>query len=296
MKQKKTYIKLENISKIYHTGQGIFDVSFEVFPSEIVGFIGPNGAGKSTTMRVIMGLTRKNKGSLSLFDQPINSEADLQKIMPKLGYLPAEGGLYENITPKRLFNYSASLYKKNLKSEMKKYSEILKLSINTKINQLSLGNKKKVGILQALMHNPKLLILDEPTSGLDPLTQQEIFKMIKEVKRKGGSVLLSSHNLSEVQSVCDRIIMIKQGKIIYTGDIEEILEKAVKVIRVSNLKERIEDKLADLPTVRKMQEIGSETVFYTVDTKPIIDYLISKNIYDFYVERPTLEERFLDFY
>ena len=296
MVKKQPILEVRNLSKIYKNGRGVKDVSFEIFPGEIVGFIGPNGAGKSTTMRVLMGLSHRTAGAFSLFGKEILEEKDLKSVIHKIGYQPAEGGLYENLSPRKQFNYSNSLYAHPSKTIIKKYSEALKLDINIPIKTLSTGNKKKVEILLALLHNPSLVILDEPTSGLDPLIQQELLKILKRKRKKGGAIFLSSHVLSEVQSICDRIIMIKEGEIIFTGKTKDILEKEVNIIRINDATQDLVTKLKKLKAVRNIKEYGEETLVYTHDNKPVIDLLVNSNIYDFYIEKPSLEERFLDFY
>ncbi|MEP7103276.1 MAG: ABC transporter ATP-binding protein [Candidatus Dojkabacteria bacterium] len=288
-------LKTENITKDYGNGKGALDINLDIKPSEIIGFIGPNGAGKTTTLKMITRLIKPNYGKVFLFGKEIKNEQDYLEVARKIGFLPSEGGLYENITAKELFNYAAALYEVNTK-EVQELAVKFKLDLNTKIQNLSLGNKRKVGIIQSLLHNPKLLILDEPTSGLDPLIQKEVLTLIQRVKQDGGSILLSSHNLAEVESICDRTVMIKEGRIIFTGKTNEILKKSLRRFRIENISNGYLEEIKKLKSVKKTEYLLDDIIAYVDDIKELLTFLETKNHYDFYIERPTLEEAFLEYY
>ena len=206
-------IEINHLTKYYGKERGIIDVNFNVEENEIFGFIGPNGAGKSTTLRTLLGLIYPTSGSAKLFGKDcIKYGPEIKK---EIGYLPAEVFYYDKMKVIELLNYSASFYKKDCSKRIKELAGIMDLNLNKKIDDLSFGNKKKVGIVQGLLHEPKLIILDEPTSGLDPLMQQKFFELLQEENKKGATILFSSHILGEVQRLCNRVAIIKEGKIIY---------------------------------------------------------------------------------
>ena len=213
-------IETKNLTKYYGKARGIIDVSLSVEEGEIYGFIGPNGAGKSTTIRTLLSLIYKTSGEAKIFG--LDTEAHKVEILKQVGYLPSEVFYYDNMRAIDLFKYSASFYKKDCSKRIEELSALLQVNLRQKIEDMSLGNKKKVGIIQGLLHAPRLIILDEPTSGLDPLMQRTFFDLIKEENRRGATVLFSSHILSEVQRICDRVAIIKEGRIITEQKIGEL--------------------------------------------------------------------------
>ena len=196
-------IVLNGLTKNYGKHRGINNLSFTVSAGEIFGFIGPNGAGKSTTIRTLMGLIRPTAGNATIFGLDCQTQASV--IAKNLGYLPSEDSYYENMKVHELLQYTADLYKMDCHSKMHELSQRLNLDLSRRIADLSLGNRKKVGIVSALMTSPKLVIMDEPTSGLDPLIQQAFYEILKEENSRGTTIFLSSHVLSEVQKLCDRV-------------------------------------------------------------------------------------------
>ena len=192
-----TVIEISHLTKYYaHKARGIIDVSFDVYEGEIFGFIGPNGAGKSTTIRTLLALIYPTSGSARIFGKDCIQFG--HEIRKDIGYLPSEVFYYDNMKVIDLLKYSASFYGKLDMNRLKYLAGIMDLDLTRKIDDLSYGNKKKVGIVQGLLHNPKLIILDEPTSGLDPLMQKKFFDLIREENQKGATVLMSSHILPEV--------------------------------------------------------------------------------------------------
>jgi len=231
-------IEIHNLTKFYGKSRGIVDVSFDVEEGEIFGFIGPNGAGKSTTIRTLLALIYPTSGSASIFG--MDCIKDAPEIAKRVGYLPSEVFYYDGMKVKDLLNYSASFYKKDCSQRMKELSGRLDLDLNRKIEDLSFGNKKKVGIVQGLLHSPDLIILDEPTLGLDPLMQQIFFDLIREENRRGATILMSSHILNEVQRICSRVAIIKDGNIIKLEKISTLQETSYKRFKIET-----RDKLPD---------------------------------------------------
>ena len=223
-------IEINNLTKTYGNARGIVDVSFQVKEGEIFGFIGPNGAGKSTTIRTLLSLIYPTSGSAKIFGKDCIEFAP--EIAKEIGYLPSEVFYYDNMKVIDLLKYSASFYKKDCSKRMKELVEIMDLDPTKKIDDLSLGNKKKVGIVQGLLHEPKLIILDEPTSGLDPLMQQKFFDLLIEENKKGATILFSSHILGEVQRLCNRVAIIKEGKIVTVEKISNLQENNYKKIKI----------------------------------------------------------------
>ncbi len=286
-------IEIKNLTKYYGKALGIKEVSISVEEGEIFGFIGPNGAGKSTTIRLLMGLIYPTSGEAKIFGQDIVEFGP--QIRQDIGYLPSEIFYYEKMTVRELLDYSASFYKKNCSKRIKELSAIMELDLNRKIEDLSYGNKKKVGIVQGLLHEPKLIILDEPTGGLDPLMQQKFFNIIKEENRKGATVFFSSHILSEVQELCNRVAIIKSGSIVEVEDIKTLRENNYK--KISIVGEHISKDIFELKGVTKLTNSDGEIkFFYKGDINQIIQVVSSLKITDISVQEPTLEEIFMHYY
>ena len=235
-------IELKHLKKYYGKSKGIEDVSIKIKKGEIYGFIGPNGAGKSTTIRTIMGLINKTSGEILIKGKKlILNDLNTKKI---IGYLPSEISLYEDMTIKQLFNYHESFYKKDLSKRKNELIKLFKIDENKKIEDLSLGNLKKVNIVLSLMHEPEILILDEPTSGLDPVMQNVFHNVLLKEKEKGTTILYSSHILNEVSNICDRVGFIKEGKIIKEDLIENIKKNNYTYLKIkSNEIDKIKKEL-----------------------------------------------------
>ena len=216
----KPIIEIKHLKKYYGNSRGVEDVSLKIDKGEIFGFIGPNGAGKSTTIRTLLGLINKTSGDIYLN----GNELDFNDVetKSKIGYLPSEVNLYGDMTIKQLFEYHQKFYKTDFSKRTNEFVKLLKIDVNKKIEDLSLGNLKKVGIVLALMHEPEILILDEPTSGLDPIMQNVFHDLLIKEKEKGTTIIYSSHILSEVSNICERVGFIKEGKIIKEDSIDNI--------------------------------------------------------------------------
>lgn len=246
-------IELKKLNKYYGNIKGIESVSFKLNKGEIYGFIGPNGAGKSTTIRTIMGLINKTSGQILFNGKEISND-----IKEKIGYLPSEVNLYDDMTVKEIFDFHQSFYKKDLTKRKKQLVKLLKIDEKKKIEDLSLGNLKKVGIVLSLMHEPELLILDEPTSGLDPIMQNVFHNILIEEKQKGTTILYSSHVLSEVSNLCDRVGFIKDGVIIKEEKISDLSKNDYTYLTITS--KDIEKIKKDLKLKIK-SETNAETKF-----------------------------------
>lgn len=287
-------IEINRLTKSYGKSRGITDVSFEVEEGEIFGFIGPNGAGKSTTIRTLLSLIRPTSGSAKIFGKDIVTHSS--EILQDIGYLPSEVFYYDKMKVIDLLSYSASFYKKDCTKRIQELASILQLDLNKRIDDLSFGNKKKVGIVQGLLHSPKLIILDEPTSGLDPLMQQTFFDLIKQENEKGATVLFSSHILSEVQHTCDRVAIIKEGRIIKIEKISTLRENSYKKIAIETAG-IIDPQLLQMPGVTKLDVHGTTASFlYSGNINPIIQALAEINLRNISIVEPDLEEIFMHYY
>ena len=292
----KQAIVLNQLTKHYGTHRGINDLSFSVNEGEFFGFIGPNGAGKSTTIRTLMGLIHPSGGNASIFGLDCQTKASV--IARDVGYLPSENSYYENMKVRELLQYTADLYGMDCETKMYELSERLNLDLTRKIEDLSLGNKKKVGIVSAIMTSPKLIIMDEPTSGLDPLIQQAFYDILKEENSRGATVFFSSHVLSEVQKLCDRVAILKEGQLIGIQSIKELRESGYKKVSLS-AKEAIPRDFFDLSGIANYAETADKTsvsFVYNGNITAIIDKLHLLHLDDVLLEEPSLEEIFMHYY
>ncbi|KGK91658.1 ABC transporter [Desulfosporosinus sp. HMP52] len=287
-------IEINGLTKSYGRERGIIDINFNVEEKEIFGFIGPNGAGKSTTLRTLLALIYPTSGGAKIFGKDcIKHSSEIKK---EIGYLPSEVFYYDKMKVIDLLNYSASFYKKDCSKRIKELAETMDLNLNKRIDDLSFGNKKKVGIVQGLLHEPKLIILDEPTSGLDPLMQQRFFELLLEENRKGSTILFSSHILGEVQRMCNRVAIIKEGKIIKLETISTLQENNYKKIRVQ-LNANLDLNYFNIEGVSNLEAKANVISFlFRGNINLIMKKLSEIEIANVWVEEPDLEEIFLHFY
>ena len=286
-------IEIKNLTKVYGKNRGIQDINISVKEGEIYGFIGPNGAGKSTTIKTLLNFIYSTSGEALIFG--MDSVKESEKIKEYIGYVPSEVRYYDDVKVKDIIKYAQSFYTKSNKEYVDRICNELELDMNKKMGELSLGNKKKVAIAQSLINNPKLLILDEPTNGLDPLMQKKLFNILIEEKEKGNTVFLSSHNLVEVQNLCDRVCVIKEGKIVDIIEIEKSkTELKLKVTLSSsditddivlNLSDKILDKNVKLYTFICSKNIDS-----------LVKELANYKIDELLIEKENLEDAFLNYY
>ena len=285
-------IELKHLKKYYGTTRGIEDVSLTINKGEIYGFIGPNGAGKSTTIRTIMGLINKTSGEILLKGNHIDSDDPVVKRI--IGYMPSEINLYSEMKVKELFNYHESFYHEDLSKRRKELVKMLKIDENKKIEDLSLGNLKKVGIVLALMHNPEILILDEPTSGLDPIMQNILHEILLKEKEKGTTIIYSSHVLNEVSNICDRVGFIKEGKIIKEDLIKNIMKDNYTHLIISSPEI---DKIKKELKLKVVKEDNNEVTFINnIDPNTLISKLAKYKIDNLLIKEIPLEDLFKDYY
>jgi ABC-2 type transport system ATP-binding protein len=286
-------IEVNNLTKYYGKSRGIVDVSFKEEEGEIFGFIGPNGAGKSTTIRLLLSLIHPTSGKARVFGKDVTTRGP--EIRRDIGYLPSEVFYYEGMKVMDLLKYSASFYDHDCTKRIKELSGIMELELNRRISDLSYGNKKKVGIVQGLLHSPRLLFLDEPTAGLDPLMQRKFFDLIREENARGVTVFFSSHILGEVQRLCSRVGIIREGKIVEISDIRTLQKNNYKKVKVTAGK--LSPATFKLPGVTNIQaEDGALNFFFKGDINTLLKKISGLKVTDVTIEEPTLEEIFMHYY
>lgn len=283
-------IKTVGLTKYYGKARGIINLDLCVKEGEFFGFIGPNGAGKSTTIRTLLGLIKPTAGSAVIFDRDI--DRDKKEILKEVGYLPSEAIFYQGMRVRDILKLSADLRRQNCTKEAEVLCERLQLDVTRKVDELSFGNRKKVGIVCALQHNPKLLVLDEPTSGLDPLMQREFFSILKERNREGVTIFLSSHILSEIQRNCTRAAIVREGRMTACDSVEALVKTSAKRVIVHG-----DIRLRELPGIRDLQKLDYGASFlYTGNINELIRMLSESRIVDLSVAEPDLEEIFMHYY
>ena len=283
-------IKTTKLTKYYGKARGIIDLDLTVTQGEFFGFIGPNGAGKSTTIRTLLGLITPTRGRAMIFGKDVTKEKE--SILQDIGYLPSEALFYSGMKVKDVLKLSADLRKKDCTAESKLLCERMQLDTARKIDDLSFGNRKKVAIVCALQHRPKLLVLDEPTGGLDPLMQKEFFDILRERNKEGATLLLSSHVLSEIQHNCTRAAIIRDGRIIACNNVDVLSQTSAKRVTVQGVVD-----LGQLRGMRDRKEMkGSVSFLYSGDMGSLLRTLSSGQIDDLTVTEQDLEEVFLHYY
>lgn len=307
--EKDNIIVVDKLTQDYGHGRGVFDVSFTVKKGEVFGFLGPNGAGKSTTIRHIMGFSRAQSGSTSVFG--LESFKNYYKILDRIGYLPGEIALPEGLTGWEFIKMMWSLRKVENKERLEQLLDMFKLDPSGETKKMSLGDKRKLAIVTAFMHDPEVLILDEPTSGLDPVMQQTFIDFVKVEKKRGKTILLSSHMFNEVEATCDRIAIIKDGKIVSEFDTSDITHNENKNFEVIfKNKEELEKFTSLYPKLRKNTIIIKHIAIRTVnqennrvviavndkDINKLTMALSDYSVQSFTQVKYTLEDYFMQFY
>lgn len=267
-------IKITNFSKYYGKHLGVKDISFTVNKGEIYGFIGQNGAGKTTTIRALLNLIFKTNGSLKI--DGLDVEKETKQIKSFTSYVPSEVEYYQGSRVSDIFNLSKSLTTRNV--DVDKLCKYFDLDQNRFIKELSLGNKKKVSLIQALIKNPQVIILDEPTSGLDPIIQERLFTLLKQKQKEGLTVFLSSHNLREVEKYCDKVLIVKNGEVIDVFDLNE------------------KRKTTSLKVIYKEKNKPAKTIITEENVNTIINNLARKDLESIEILKPSLEEEFMKYY
>lgn len=284
-------IELRNLTKFYGKSRGVLGVDLTVRQGEIYGFLGPNGAGKSTTINMLLDIIRPTTGEIMLFGRP--NTGNTAEIRRRIAYLAGDMELYSTLTGWQYIQLVGEISGDWSKKRAHELADQLEANVTKKIHSLSRGNRQKIGLIAALARNTKLLILDEPTSGLDPLIQKQFRDLMHDYQKDGGTVFISSHVLSEVQTLCDRVAFIREGKIIDTGTLTELLSNVPKRVIVKAPKE-ILDKIA---RAHKVKRSDGHVQFDTHGSAgPILAKLPLEKIDDITVAPPELEEIFMSFY
>lgn len=268
-------IEIRNLTKNYGKYRGVSDVSLSLKQGEIFGFLGPNGAGKSTTIRAMLGFIKADSGEIKILG--MDSVCNREKILKEVGYMPSESWFYPGMTIGEVLKLAADVRKTDCSAEAEKLCDKFQIDQKRKINELSLGNRKKVSIIAAMQHRPKLFIFDEPTSGLDPLMQNIFFDCIKDYVSEGATCMLSTHVLSEVRNHCSRVAIMKDGKMIVTDTVENLLASQSKRIRM----------------IRDGQKLD---YIYKGDLNDLYKEFEGHDIGDILIEEPSIEEVFMHYY
>ena len=290
------FIEISHLSKSYGRSRGIEDLTLCVNRGDIFGFIGPNGSGKSTTIRILLNLIFPTSGSATIFGFDV--VRDSKKIRSHTGYIPSDANMYDRMKVIEFLKFGAAFYGvANYDDRIRYLLDLFDLDPGRKITELSMGNKKKASIIQAMIHRPELLILDEPTSGLDPLIQSRFFHLLNEENQQGTTVFFSSHTLSEVQAFCKTVAIVKDGKIVNIEEIASLRKKQLKKVRIL------------FPVTRTIADLGLEGIgpvesgsgknlafFYSGDINVLIGKLAGQHIENLSIEEPSLEEIFLHYY
>lgn len=283
-------IKTNSLVKFYGKARGIDGINLEVKEGDFFGFIGPNGAGKSTTVRTLLGLISPTSGSAEIFGRDIIKNKT--EILSEVGYMPSEAEFYPDMRVREVVRLSAALRKRDCSEAAKGLCERLQLDTDKKIKELSLGNRKKVSVVCALQHNPRLCILDEPTSGLDPLMQREFYAILKELNGSGTTVFLSSHILSEVQHYCKTAAVIKEGKILVCDSIKNIGHTEAKRVTLRGI-----TVPPELDGIKDIKQNGDTVSFlYSGNPSVLLSALSRLTITDINITEPDLEEIFMHYY
>ena len=283
-------IETRRLTKFYGKSRGITELDLTVKEGDFFGFIGPNGAGKSTTIRTLLGLIYPTSGEAAIFGKDINRNKT--EILSDIGYMPSEATFYSGMKVKDIISLSAKIRKKDCSAEAAKLCERLTLDREKRVEELSLGNRKKVSIVCALQHKPKLCILDEPTSGLDPLMQREFFDILKERHKEGATIFLSSHVLSEIQKNCSRAAIIKEGRLIALDSVENLSKTSAKRVVLHGVNEVPEGL-----SVKSVEAAADSVSFlFNGDIKELLNAVNALPINDMTITEPQLEEIFMHYY
>ena len=289
-------IQISDLTKRYGKDRGIENINLQVDEGEIFGFIGPNGAGKSTTIRVLLNLLFPTSGSARIMG--FDTVRDSKKIREHIGYIPSEANPYPDMTAREFLRYCASFYSNpQTDKKISELMEMFELEPERKISNLSSGNRKKLSIIQSFLHNPVLLIVDEPTTGLDPLMQSRFFDLLRSENKRGMTVFFSSHTLSDVQMLCRRVAIIREGRIVNVEAIETLRKKQLKKIRIE-FNDTVPGNLASLPGLENGFNVSGKAIefIYSGDMNSLVAALSGKDIADMTVEEPSLEEIFMHYY
>jgi ABC-2 type transport system ATP-binding protein len=288
-------IRLEGLTKSYGKHRGVVDLDLEVYPGEVFGYLGPNGAGKTTTIRLLLDLIRPTRGRAAVLGG--DPRADGPRLRREIGYLAGDPALYRKMTGRQLLTYLGHLRDMPGLAPAESLAERLELDLERPIGDLSRGNRQKVAVVQAFMHSPRLLVLDEPTAGLDPLMQREFYRLVAEAKREGRTVFLSSHVLSEVERIADRVAIVREGRLVVVEGLEELKSKALRRLEIHFAGPVPREEFAALPGV---QDVVVEDGVLSCTAVGSIDGLVKAaaryEVANVVSHEADLEELFLRYY
>jgi ABC-2 type transport system ATP-binding protein len=288
----KIAVSLNKLSKNYGSTRGIFEVTFDVYAGEVMGFLGPNGAGKTTAIRTLLGLIKATSGAATILGK--NALIPNVEIRRKIGYLPGIAATYDRYTALGYLDFIARMRGLELEAEIRKLARRLDLDINEHIHDLSKGNRQKVSVIQAFMHSPDVLFLDEPTSGLDPLVQREFEKILDETRDRGAAIVLSSHVLSEVEHLANRIAIIDRGEIVIVDEISTLKAKARRRIDLFFDSKINRDDFNKVPNIKEIEvEDGSLHCVVTGSEHELLKRAVELGVNEVRTQESSLEEIFL---
>ncbi len=288
-------LELKGLTKLYGQSRGVEDLKLSIQPGEVFGFLGPNGAGKTTTIRLIMDFIHATNGTIQVLG--LDSHRDVVSVHQQVGYLSSDMALDHQLTGEQYLTYIANLNKHVDRDRLAQLVQQLQCETNRKIAHLSRGNHQKIGLVAALMHDPDLLILDEPTSGLDPLMQAQFNQLIREHAQRGKTTFMSSHVLAEVQSICDRVGFIREGRLQRVQNLSELMAQSFKYVRLHYQKVPATKELKKLAGVRKLEVLPQTiTLQLAGDPGPLLTWLAKHPPRDLRITEPNLEEMFLEYY
>lgn len=286
-------IQVQGLTRLYRNGRGVRDVNLDIRQGEVFGFLGPNGAGKTTLIRTMLGFMHPQAGKVQMLG--IDAVGQSRKVRARVGYLPSDPALYDFLTGQQNIDFALSVRGVKDRSRVKSLADRLDIDLKRRLKTLSRGNKQKVAIVATLAHDPDLLILDEPTSGLDPLVQEIFNQVIREEQSRGKTVFMSSHVLSEVETLCDRVGVIRDGKIVTVDQVDNLKKQRVKYV-TAEFRDAAPD-LAKVTGVKDLQIEGKKARFtFSGGIDPLIGELARRSLVDLTVADPPLEEIFRAFY
>ena len=285
-------VSLNKLTKNYGTTRGIAEISFDVNHGEVMGFLGPNGAGKTTAIRTLLGLIKTTSGNATILG--VNALVPNVELRRKIGYLPGIAASYDRFTARGYLRFIARMRQLNLDKAIARYAKRLELNLDDHIHDLSKGNRQKVSVIQAFMHSPEVFFLDEPTSGLDPLVQREFEVMLNETRNRGGAVILSSHVLSEIEHLANRIAIIDKGRIVVVDEIATLKAKARRKIELFFDKPIHNSDFLRVPNIKEIQAMdGSLTCVVTGSENELLKRAVELGVNQVRTEDSSLEEIFL---
>ena len=288
-------IETKGLTKDYGSGHGIFDLDLTVNEGEVCGFLGPNGAGKTTTIKLLMGMTHATRGRATVFG--LDADGDSVAVKKKVGYVPGELPQFGGWRGTEIVAYLAGLRGDVDDAEVEIFAKRLDLDLSRKYREYSHGNKQKLALLLGFAHKPTLLILDEPTSGLDPLHQQEFYGLVRDARSRGATIFVSSHVLSEVEQICDRVGIVREGRLVTVGPIGELLGAKAHRVEIELADASAAAAVARVPGLEQVTVDGPHVSgLYRGSFDPLLAALAGHRVVSLVSREPSLEEIFLSYY